>query len=380
MHYAHQKAGAYGWALNEEKVPMDEIKTPVPDENIPAAANVPTAILPNAVKVQKQFSLPGIGFCVASRPETSLVYVGLSDFSIQKVDVSSEKIEPKALGTTPHTSYVAGLVRCGETLISGGYDCSLIWWNADSGAVIRKVADAHGRWIRMLAVSPDQTRIASVADDMKTKLWDSATGECLATWGDYESKTPQGFPSMLYAVAFSADGKWLATGDRTGRVLVRHAATGEIAATIETPIMYTWDPTARRHSIGGIRSLAFSNNSKQLAIGGMGKVGNIDHLEGVSRIEVFNWPTVERRFEIEDSKYKGLVEALQFGPDDAFLIAAGGDNSGFVSIYNMADGKLLAQDKAPMHVHDFELNADGRSLTAVGHDQGAVIDLFASPA
>jgi hypothetical protein len=29
-----------------------------------------------------------------------------------------------------------------------------------------------------------------------------------------------------------------------------------------------------------------------------------------------------------------------------------------------------------MHVHDFELSADGRSLTAVGYQQGAVIELF----
>lgn len=47
-------------------------------------------------------------------------------------------------------------------------------------------SNAHARWIRMLAVTPDHTRIASVGDDMKTKLWDAATGECLATWGDYE--------------------------------------------------------------------------------------------------------------------------------------------------------------------------------------------------
>lgn len=345
---------------------------------VAAEADTRNTALPNVVKVQKTFSLPGIAFCLATRSDRSLIYAGLSDFSILSADMSGEKIEPAAMGSTGHTSYVTGLVRCGDILVSGSYDCSLIWWMADSGEIIRKVDDAHGRWIRMLAVNPDQTRVASVADDMKTKLWDAATGDCLATWGDYELKTPHGFPSMLYAVAFSPDGKWLATGDRTGKVLVRDASTGEIAATLETPVMYTWDPKARRHSIGGIRSLAFSTDSVQLAVGGMGKVGNIDHLEGVSRIEVFNWQTAERRFEIEDSKHKGLVEALQFGPGDEYLVAAGGDNSGFISVWNMADGKLVTQEKAPMHVHDFELNPDARSLTAVGHHQGAVVELFQS--
>jgi len=355
---------------------MDENTTPQSSE--PDASAVASAVLPNAVKVQKTFSLPGIGFCLATAADKTTIYTGLSDGSILNAGLTAEKIEPAVLASEGHTSYVTGLVCSGEALVSGSYDCSLVWWNAGSGEIIRRVADAHDRWIRMLAISPDQNRIASVGDDMRTKLWDAATGNCLAAWGDYESKTPQGFPSMLYAVAFSADGKWLATGDRTGRVLVRDVASGQIAATLETPVMYTWDPRARRHSIGGIRSLAFSNDSKQLAVGGMGKVGNIDHLEGVSRIEVFSWETNERGFEIEDSKYKGLVEALQFGPEDKFLISAGGDNSGFVSTWDMADGKLLAQDKAPMHVHDFDLNSDGRSLVAVGHQQGTIIELFAS--
>lgn len=347
------------------------------DENTTSRPITLPESLPNAVKVSKTFALPGIAFCLAADRTSPVIYTGLSDFSIHKADVSAEKIVAAAWGNGSHSSYVMGLVECGETLVSGGYDCSLIWWNVQSGEIIRTVENAHGRWIRMLAASPDQTRVVSVADDMQTKLWDAATGECLATWGDYEVKTPHGFPSMLYAVTLSPDGKWIATGDRTGRVLIRDAATGQIAATLETPVMYTWDPKARRHSIGGIRSLAFSNNSQQLAVGGMGKVGNIDHLEGVSRIEVFNWQTNERRFEIEDGKYKGLVESLQFGPGDAYLIAAGGDQSGFVSAYHMQDGKLLAQEKAPMHVHDFELASDGRSLIAVGHQHGAVIEFFA---
>lgn len=352
-----------------------ESQNQAPDGAAPVA-DVAAITLPTAVKIGKTFSLPGIGFCVASMPATPFIYVGLSTFAVQKADLSADTIAASDLGATAHSSYVTGLVRCGDTLVSGGYDCSLIWWYASSGEIIRTVADAHARWIRMLAVSPDQTLIASVGDDMHTRLWDAATGKCIATWGDYESKTPHGFPAMLYAVTFSPDGKWIATGDRTGRVLIRDAASGEIAKTLETPVMYTWDPTARRHSIGGIRSLAFSSDSTQLAVGGMGKVGNIDHLEGFSRIEVFTWQTGERRFEIEDSKHKGLVEALQFGTNDKYLVAAGGDQSGFVSVYQMADGKLLTQDKAPMHVHDFELSSDGRSLVAVGHQQGAIIELF----
>jgi WD40 repeat protein len=270
---------------------------------------------------------------------------------------------------------VTGIVRSGNTLITAGYDGSIIWWNSETGEVRHRVDGAHAKWIRQLAISPDGATVASVGDDMQTKLWNSETGEPVASWDGYEARTPHGYPSMLYTVAFSPDGKWLATGNRTGIVLVRDVSTGEVAATIEAPVMYTWDPKARRHSIGGIRSVAFSHDSRLLAVGGMGQVGNIDHLGGNSRIEVFEWQTGERKYEIEDSKYKGLVEAMAFGPDDQWLVAAGGDNGGFVSVYNVDDGKLLAQEKAPMHVHDFELTNEGAQLHVVGYEQGCVVDL-----
>ncbi len=334
-----------------------------------------TTVTVSSIKVSTKFRLPGIGFCVAGGEDPSRLYFGCSDFSIYQVESGAEKPKPKAVSEHKHDSYVTGIVRSGNTLISGSYDGSLIWWNAESGEVLHHVKDAHTRWIRRLAISPDGNIVASVADDMKTRLWNSQTREVIAAWGDYELKTPHGYPSMLYTVAFSADGTMLATGDRTGRVLVREVASGKIAATLETPVMYTWDPKARRHSIGGIRSLAFSNDSKFLAVGGMGKVGNIDHLEGASRIEVFEWQSGERKLEIEDTKFKGLVEQLKFGPGDQWIAAAGGANDGFVSLYTVADGKLLVQEKAPMHVHDFQLSSDGASLRAVGYEQACVVEI-----
>src|SRR5438552_257273 len=86
--------------------------------------------------------------------------------------------------------------------------------------------------------------------------------------------------SKVYAVAFSADGYRLATGDKVGHVVVWDVESGKQLTTCEAPGMYTWDPVQRLHSIGGIRSLAFSPDGTRLAVGGMGKVGNIDHLEG----------------------------------------------------------------------------------------------------
>ncbi len=116
---------------------------------------------------------------------------------------------------------------------------------------------------------------------------------------------------MLYAFAFSPDGKLLATGDKVGHVVVWDVETGKELGTCEAPVMYTWDPVQRRHSIGGIRSLAFSPDGKQLAVGGMGKIGNIDHLEAKSRVEVFDWKAGKQTAEFAGDKFRGSSIGLR---------------------------------------------------------------------
>lgn len=332
--------------------------------------------LPAKVTIDRTVRLPSMTFCLARYQSGSRIFCGGADFGLHVFDSAAEKPETKPLSEARHSSYVTGVVSAGGMLISGGYDRSLIWWHAETGQQIRRVEAAHDRWIRSLAVSPDGLRLATVADDMRTKIWDAVSGQCLLTLDGYEPQTPHGFPSMLYAVCFSADGQRLATGNKTGKVLIRDAHSGAVQQTIDVPVMYTWDPKARRHSIGGIRSLAFSGDGSLLAVGGMGQVGNIDHLEGKSRIEVFRLPGGERVHEIEDSKYKGLVERLQFSADSKWLLAAGGDNGGFLSAWSMDTGKLLAQEKVGNHVHAFEMLSD-RTLVTVGHDQASLVTLSA---
>ena len=71
------------------------------------------------------------------------------------------------------------------------------------------------------------------------------------------------------------------------------------------------------------------------------------------------------------------VTALKHRPDGSWLVSAGGDNEGFVKFLSPADGKVLHQDKAPMHVYDFELNEACDALLAAGH--GKLVQLEFKP-
>jgi WD40 repeat protein len=320
---------------------------------------------PEKLKAVKTVSRPDILFALARKPGTSQIFCGGSDFSVYAIDLEGPKPEPKELGR--HESYVTGLALSGSTLVSGGYDGKLIWWNADSYSKVREVP-AHSKWIRRVAVTPDGSILASVADDMVCRLWDIASGRLIRELRGHAELTPSHFPSMLYAVAISRDGRHIATADKIGHIVVWDVESGVLLATLEAPELYTWDPVQRRHSIGGIRSLAFSPDGKFLAAGGSGKISNIDHLDGKALVEVFDWEKGERTHSFASDKFKGLVESLTFHPQGDWLLAGGGgDKDGFLMFFNLAAKKTIAQEKTPMNLHDLALNESGDTIYAVGH-------------
>jgi hypothetical protein len=325
-----------------------------------------------APKLVKELSRKEIIFGLARVPETRRLIFGGSDFQVYDVDLAQEKPEPKALGG--HESYVTGIAVAGKKAVSGAYDGRLIWWDLESVSKIRTV-EAHGRWIRRVLATPDGSTIASVADDMVCRLWDAETGALKHELKGHKEITPHHFPSMLHSCAISPDGKFVATGDKVGHIVVWDVASGQSVNTMEAPILYTWDPIQRRHSIGGIRALAFSPDGNGLAAGGIGLIGNIDHLEGPPRVEVFDWRKGQKTHEFAGEGSKGMVERLIFLPDGERVLSIGGANDGFVWILDLKTKSVLAQEKAPGHLYDATLGETPATIHVVGYNRLATYEI-----
>jgi WD40 repeat protein len=320
---------------------------------------------PQKLKMVKDLGRPEICFSIARVPNTNRLFYGASDGKVYHVDFGAEKLEPQAMDG--HSSYVTGVALAGSNLISGSYDGSLIWWNPETRQVIKKIDNAHAKWIRNLVATPDGKYVISVADDMLAKVWNASTYELVHTLADHQALTPHHYPSMLYACNTTADSSLLVTGDKVGHVVIWELATGKKLGSIEAPGLYTWDPSQRRHSIGGIRSVAFSHDNKLVAAGGIGLIGNVDHLDGPSRLEVYDWKENKKVYETEDSKFKGLIERIAFDPQGQWIVAAGGDHSGFINFYTPADGKIIKQEKYGTHIHSFVVNEGNDTLFLAGH-------------
>jgi WD40 repeat protein len=326
---------------------------------------------PRNLRTVREIARRDILFSVARVPGTARLLVASSDGKVHELD--SAQTTPPDLPLAEHGRYVTCIRLSGDTVISGGYDGRLLWWDLRQNRLVRTTDNAHSRWIRQLAVSPDGTKLASVGDDMVCRLWNIATGERLMELRGHAEQTPQHFASMLYCCVFSADGRQLATGDRVGHVVVWDVATGRQVAAVEAPTLYTWDGTQRIRSIGGVRALAFSPDGQHLAVGGVGQIGNVDALAGPSRVEVFDWNSRQRVLEFTGAQ--GIVNRLQYHPQGNWLCALGGGGNGLFLFYDPARRAMIHQGTVPMHVHDAAFSEDFTTLYAVGHNKAVVMEM-----
>jgi WD40 repeat protein len=326
---------------------------------------------PRNLRTVREITRRDILFSVARVPNTSRLLVASSENKVYELDAS--QANPTAREYADHGRYATCVRLAGNTIISGGYDNRLIWWDMQNNRSIRTV-DAHTRQLRQLAVSPDGTKLASVGDDMVCRLWNIANGERIRELRGHEQLTPTHFNSMLYCCAFSNDGTKLATGDRVGRVVIWNVANGERLSTVEVPSLYTWDATQRIRSIGGVRSLAFSPDGTQIAVGGVGQIGNVDGLGGPSRVEIHDWARRTRVHEFTGQQ-QGIVNRLIWHPDNAWLCGVGGGSNGFIFFHKTTDRTMVHQANLPMHTHDSVFSEDWNTLYHVGHQKIVVQEL-----
>jgi WD40 repeat protein/tRNA A-37 threonylcarbamoyl transferase component Bud32 len=148
----------------------------------------------------------------------------------------------------------------GKRIASGCSDQTIRLWDAESGIELAKLKAAAA--VSSVAFSPDGKRIAAGYWDQTVKLWDVESGAELATL-----RGP-GRMSFKVGVAFSPDGKRIASGGEDNTIKLWDAERGTELATLKAQIEKGHATIINGVAISVVWSIAFSPDGKRIASGG----------------------------------------------------------------------------------------------------------------
>lgn len=191
-------------------------------------------------------------------------------------------------------------------------------WNADTGSM-RLSYTGHDNWgARAVAWSPDSKRLASSADDLTVQVWDSTTGATYFT-------TP--VRQIVYGVAWSPDGTCIVSAN--DGTLLSIGSDNQVTEEGKGPSAQIFDAVTGHEVLqynghkSIVKTVAWSPDGKQIATGG----GDIEQVDNSVQVWSVSDGSLNDRYGGHRDQTDAAVFSLAWSPNGHWIASAGTDQT-----------------------------------------------------
>jgi WD40 repeat protein len=309
-----------------------------------------------------------------------------------------------------HTDTITGVAFSpdGRILATGSIDNTIILWDLGTGTVIRRLT-GHEDWVIRVAFTPDGQKLLSVSGnffitalpipnlrtrDASVRLWDVNTGEQILQFGE----KGQGHQGAVMSLAVSADGRYAASGDTNGLIILWDITTGQEVRRMESPgdwvssLAFTPDGSALLSALGK-PSVGGSGASSTVAVLWDTATGErIRQLVGHTNVVIAAAISPDGRTALTGSADYSLrlwdlatgeelqrfighsdwVFGVAFSPDGRRAYSCSVDET--ARVWDLMPGNLIRRfdTEGQTAIHSVDISRDGK-LALSGHEDGAVM-------
>jgi hypothetical protein len=196
-------------------------------------------------------------------------------------------------------------------------------YDVAKNTVVRTI-QAHNRpavkAVYCLAFSPDGKQLLSGSEDQTLKLWDASTGNLIREFKAHDAKAfPKGHRDAVYCLAFSPDGKTVASGGADRTIKLWNVADGAVLRELVNPAIKVDAGEPAPAQPGYVYAVRFTADGKKLLSAGHapGRKGSLSL-----------WSVPEGKLLHTEEMTLGQFYAAVLSPDGKYIAVGVGPKTG----------------------------------------------------